>query len=174
MNRSGIDTREASADTANAKGKQTLVLFLLGFLLLFVDLLHFSGEEIRHSYTVSLGGDTKHYQVFSQVAVDEPISVPEQKISSSKGGTVLLSLEMEQKSAEIPAELSLFLNRPLPINRADKDSLEMLPGVGPHLAAAIADELQHQGRFAGPEDLLKVSGIGPKTLQKLLPLVSFD
>ena len=174
MNRSEIELRVALADTANAKGKQTLVLFLLGFLLISVDLLHFSGKEVRNFHGIALGENTKPYQVFSHGAVDGPISAAEQELFGSKGGTVLLPLEMEQKSAEIPAELSLFLNRPLPINRADKDSLEMLPGVGPHLAAAIADELQQQGRFSGPEDLLKVSGIGPKTLQKMLPLVSFE
>ncbi|HPI33061.1 MAG TPA: helix-hairpin-helix domain-containing protein, partial [candidate division Zixibacteria bacterium] len=50
------------------------------------------------------------------------------------------------------------------------DSLELLPGIGPTKAAAMIaarDTLP----FAGPDDLLRVDGIGPKTLQKVRPFI---
>lgn len=74
---------------------------------------------------------------------------------------------------EVPARYALFLHQPLAINRADRTSLELLPGVGPHLAAAILSTIGEQGPMSGPEDLQKVAGIGPKTLDRLLPLIHF-
>lgn len=49
----------------------------------------------------------------------------------------------------------------------------MLPGVGPRLAAAILHNLEKEGQFTSPSDLLDVPGIGPRNLQRILPLVSF-
>lgn len=49
----------------------------------------------------------------------------------------------------------------------------MLPGIGPQLAAAILQTLEKKGQFATPSDLLDVPGIGPRNLQRILPLVSF-
>ncbi|MDD2462934.1 MAG: helix-hairpin-helix domain-containing protein [Desulfobulbus sp.] len=76
-------------------------------------------------------------------------------------------------SDEIPARYAFFLHQPLAINRADQKSLELLPGVGPHLAKTIIAFIAEHGPMAGPEDLRKVGGIGPKTLTRLLPLIHF-
>jgi len=59
----------------------------------------------------------------------------------------------------------------LDLNRADANELDLLPGVGPALAARILEERRRRGRFASVKDLLQVRGIGPKTLAKLLPRV---
>ena len=45
--------------------------------------------------------------------------------------------------------------------------------IGPRLAEAISSERQRLGAFAGPDDLERVAGIGPATVQRLRPLVSF-
>ena len=52
-------------------------------------------------------------------------------------------------------------------NTASADVLEELPGVGPAIARRIVDERLQNGPFAYPEDLLTISGIGEKTLEKL-------
>jgi competence ComEA-like helix-hairpin-helix protein len=53
------------------------------------------------------------------------------------------------------------------VNRATAEELTSLPGIGPHLAAAIvADRAQH-GPYRKPEDLLRVRGIGPVVLERL-------
>lgn len=61
---------------------------------------------------------------------------------------------------------------PLDINACHPDSLLLLPGVGPVLAGRIA-AARAERPFAGPEDLERVKGIGPRTRAKLAPLLLF-
>jgi competence ComEA-like helix-hairpin-helix protein len=51
-------------------------------------------------------------------------------------------------------------------NRADAAELASLPGIGPALAHRIVEE-RGRGAFQSVDDLLRVSGIGEKTLAKL-------
>lgn len=53
------------------------------------------------------------------------------------------------------------------LNRADRASLEQLPGIGPALAGRILELRGREGPFRAVEDLLEVSGIGPVTLERL-------
>ena len=55
------------------------------------------------------------------------------------------------------------------INQADWPELSELPGVGPTLARRIVDHRQQYGPFRSPEDLRRVRGIGPKTLERIRP-----
>lgn len=57
------------------------------------------------------------------------------------------------------------------INRASAAELEMLPGIGPALAARIVEERSRTGPFARVEDLDRVRGIGARTIEKLRPYV---
>lgn len=61
--------------------------------------------------------------------------------------------------------------RPVDINRAGPSELERLPGIGPVLAQRIVDYRQRHGPFRTVDDLLAVSGIGPKVLERLRPYV---
>lgn len=54
------------------------------------------------------------------------------------------------------------------INTASAEELDELPGIGPVKAAAIISWREENGPFRYPEDLVRVSGIGEKTLEKLL------
>ncbi len=53
------------------------------------------------------------------------------------------------------------------INEASASDLMELPGIGDSMAARILAERVRSGSFTGPEDLLRVRGIGPKTLARL-------
>ena len=58
------------------------------------------------------------------------------------------------------------------INTATAELLETLPGVGPSLAAEIVKYREDNGPFATTDDLLKVPGIGPTTLENLKGLIT--
>ncbi|TDO85456.1 competence protein ComEA [Halanaerobium saccharolyticum] len=53
------------------------------------------------------------------------------------------------------------------INQADQSQLEKLSGIGPSKAAAIIKYREQNSYFSRKEDLLKVSGIGEKTLENI-------
>jgi competence protein ComEA len=53
------------------------------------------------------------------------------------------------------------------VNVASVKQLESLPGVGPVTAKRIIDYRTANGRFASAEGLLKVKGVGKKTLEKI-------
>ena len=55
-------------------------------------------------------------------------------------------------------------------NRASEVELDRLPGVGPATAAAIV-QARDTMPFAGVDDLLRVRGIGPATLDRIRPSV---
>ena len=55
------------------------------------------------------------------------------------------------------------------LNRADWPELGQLPGIGPTLARRIVDSRAIDGPFRDHEDLRRVRGIGPKTLEKIRP-----
>ena len=52
------------------------------------------------------------------------------------------------------------------LNTATWIELSQLEGVGPVLAKRIADDRQRNGPFASVEDLQRVSGIGPRTVER--------
>lgn len=56
------------------------------------------------------------------------------------------------------------------LNRASEGDLTVLPGIGPALAMRIV-EARRERPFTSARDLLRVRGIGPATLERLLPLV---
>lgn len=66
------------------------------------------------------------------------------------------------------------LTAPLPINTCSQDSLTLLPGVGPKLAARIAAVRESGFRFGCAADLMTVKGIGKVLSARLETLVVFD
>lgn len=63
---------------------------------------------------------------------------------------------------------------PVVLNRADATELQRLPGVGAKRAEAILKLRQRLGRFRRPSDLLRVKGIGRRTLERMLPHLVLD
>jgi competence protein ComEA len=60
------------------------------------------------------------------------------------------------------------------LNRADADDLQKLPGIGKKRAEAIVALRQRLGRFRRVLDLLRIRGIGPRSLRRLRKLVVVD
>ncbi len=111
------------------------------------------------------------------------------------GGHLLRAVE--QRPSDAPAALELLdsagdgaplaqlawaesLARPLgpseliDADRADARQLERLPGVGPALAARIVADRESHGAFGGTTGFSRVRGIGPATLARLAPHLTFS
>jgi competence ComEA-like helix-hairpin-helix protein len=73
----------------------------------------------------------------------------------------------ERSSPPKPATIAAKIN----INTAAAAELELLPGVGPAIAERIIAEREKGGGFRRVEDLGRVRGIGPKTIEHLRPHV---
>lgn len=57
----------------------------------------------------------------------------------------------------------------LDVNRADWPEWTLLPRIGETLARRIVESRESAGLFESHDDLLRVSGIGPKTLANVRP-----
>lgn len=53
------------------------------------------------------------------------------------------------------------------LNRAERTDLEQVPGLGPALAREITDHRHRYGPFSSVEELRRVKGVGPVTLDKV-------
>ncbi len=60
------------------------------------------------------------------------------------------------------------------INSASPEELSLLPGIGPSLAAEITRDRGTHGPFPSLENLGRVRGIGPATLEAIAPYVRAD
>ncbi len=69
-------------------------------------------------------------------------------------------------SRDLRGPARLLFGLTLDLNRADARALEVLPRIGPRRAAAIV-RAREQAEFTSVEDLVRVRGIGPKTLEGL-------
>ncbi len=69
---------------------------------------------------------------------------------------------------ELPARSGLN------VNTATAQELTALPGIGKVIAGRIVTEREEHGDFHYPSDLLCVNGIGPKVLERILPLIVFE
>lgn len=72
--------------------------------------------------------------------------------------------------ANEPAQETVITS--IDINTATQDQLALLTGIGPAKAAAIVEYRENNGPFGSVDDLAKVSGIGPATVEKNRHLLS--
>lgn len=73
-----------------------------------------------------------------------------------------------ERPARTPATPSSAAT-PLDLNRASRDELERLPGIGPGLAGRIVEARERRGPFSSVDDLRRVRGIGRSTLERVRP-----
>lgn len=170
--------RNRTADaTVNAIQKKVLedkrlfVLFLFALLLLLLDVLPNLTADSASVYTLLLSENDQGKQIWQVVRTrDADTSHPDGQ--GQKTQTHTQKIFEQPWHLPLPPELALLIGQPVPVNTANQETLQMLPGIGPVLARAIVETRIKTGPFQQAEDLLRVPGIGPKRLASLRPLVS--
>ena len=66
----------------------------------------------------------------------------------------------------------MLLGISLSLNEMSQKDWELLPHIGPTLAKKIIAFRQEQGDLQSVQDLLKIKGVGSKTLQKIKPYLN--
>lgn len=60
------------------------------------------------------------------------------------------------------------------LNSAGSAELVSVPGIGPVMAGRILAYRRKSGRFRSVDELIRVRGIGPRTLEKIRPYLRID
>ncbi len=82
---------------------------------------------------------------------------------SRRDSTDTVSVEASERGTEASTGLD--------INTASPAELQSLPGIGPALAGRIIEYRNHHGPFKTISDVMRVRGIGTKTLERLEALI---
>ncbi len=88
----------------------------------------------------------------------------------SRLGVALLALAVLSLGTVAPLSAAEE-NDPIDLNRATARELIQLPGVGEVIAKRIVDFREEHGPFKRVEDLMKVKGIGEKSLERIRPYI---
>jgi competence protein ComEA len=78
------------------------------------------------------------------------------------------------RAAQSPAPAGSSSAKPAPsaqvdVNTASAADLQAVPGIGKALAQRIVEFREKNGPFSGIDDLVKVRGIGEKSIERLRP-----
>ena len=129
--------------------------------------------------SVAAGGAFRGWQRTNHERFKEIVASlvePEEEAGAPAAGTAPRSEDSAaHRPAHAPSEPGARARRsagpPRPasidVDRAGAEELLRLPGIGPSLAARIVAERDSAGPFGGPDGLLRVRGIGTKTLEKI-------
>ncbi len=168
MNRAGSDEENSNAWLMERNLHQRAVLLsLFAALLLLIDLYPFfqrvdSPAPVLVSSTPAGENASWLLQLAPQdsaAAMDGAFSL----VNSPAQGAALAN------DCSVPPELAPFFALAMDINRARIKDLTLLAGIGPALGQRIVAEREKNGPFESPQALLRVAGIGPKTLAGLAP-----
>ena len=106
----------------------------------------------------------------SQAIESQPVSAAIENGSSSREPAVNHDQEADHTARSID-QGSLSVVRRIDINSADAAQLDLLPGIGPALASRILADREENGVYQTIDELDRVRGIGPKTIEKIRSFV---
>lgn len=117
-------------------------------------------------------GSTAHINLAQKVYDGMLIYIPTiGELEEEEHLLVLNVLQESQQAFEQQSSISSSASQKININRAPAEELQKLPGVGASRALAIIEYRTEKGMFQQIEDLMNISGIGPKVFERLKDLV---
>jgi len=122
---------------------------ILGCLLVLI--LIAGGRLVRHSLMLGVDGRWREPGWLEAHLPPPPEPVPER----------------QSRRPRLPSA-------PLDPNTCPSDSLLLLPGVGPALAGRICDARLAGVHFARARDLQQIRGIGPRSVERFEPYLTFS
>lgn len=102
----------------------------------------------------------------------QKVNVPFKVTASVPAPTPTDSVVAGSSPAAVPIAVPAAEGEKININTAGAAELDKLSGVGPALAERIIQYRTEHGPFAKAEDIQNVSGIGPKTYEKMASQVT--
>jgi competence ComEA-like helix-hairpin-helix protein len=87
--------------------------------------------------------------------------------SRAETGEVVCRPPRGPAERELEGSALILAGTKLDLNRADDKALEIVPGIGPHLAGRIVEDREARGPFKSVDDVERVRGIGPKLAAKI-------
>jgi competence protein ComEA len=96
------------------------------------------------------------------------------EVADSTTTTTTTTSDQAASEAEAVADPMLSDFTPIDINRADREALMALPGIGPVLAERIIAYREAHGPFKSVDDLTAIAGIGERNINIFRKLVRVD
>ena len=105
-------------------------------------------------------------------ALDRHSQSPRLQTHSRTGARYEVRIPVSVTEEQPPEGEEIVLAQGVDINSASAEELAAaLPGIGPSKASSIVEWREANGPFRTIEQLLEVSGIGPRTLENIRPFV---
>lgn len=103
--------------------------------------------------------------------------IAEVTLDVDRGGCLFLNKEPDKSmlgvSLNVSPQLTPFFFMKVPVNDASTELLTTIPGIGPGIAARILNYRENTGNIRGPEDMLRIHGIGSKKLSALSQYIAY-
>lgn len=112
--------------------------------------------------------------VFVPQQVEAPAGSPVTQTPTATTAHAQPPTATAERSPGAAPEPDLKAGMTIDVNTATAAQLELLPGIGPSRAAAIIESRQSIGPFRTVEDLARVHGIGPATVEGVRPYVRIE
>ncbi|MFI4881665.1 MAG: ComEA family DNA-binding protein [Phycisphaerales bacterium JB064] len=111
-------------------------------------------------------------QVEARAGTPRPAETIAQQPSPAEVASIPPAVLSEPEPYEPAPKLDAGMT--LDLNTATAEQLQLLPGIGPSRAAAIIENRTAMGPFRTVEDLARVRGIGPATVEGVRPYVTLS
>lgn len=141
-----------------------------------MSIMHFTKSEIRVILfllaVLLCGFAVKYYHYLSDDSLpydysksDEEFRLKSLNLNNANRSFDSSAMEGDFKE-DSPGEINNILPE-IDINKASKEELISLPGIGESIAVRIIEYREKFGKFRKPEDVMKVGGIGKKKFEAI-------